>query len=155
MEMIHCNITRSLSEREREREKLFGSVRMRIGCFSHVTCAIFLSSLHPSKYSCLRQNLQSSCIILAWFLDSHTVHVDAFTHASCSLFQHVHVCISGSSSMVMSVLSHTHVRVCGKGKNIFQETEYHPHAISGEITFCAFHLCLYTSQFAILHFHIL
>ncbi len=53
MEMIHCNITRSLSERE----KLFGSVRMRIGCFSHVASQIFLSSLHPSKYSCLRQNL--------------------------------------------------------------------------------------------------
>jgi len=36
--------------------------------------------------------------------------------------------------MVTSVLSHVNVRVCGKGKSIIQETEYRPHAISGEIT---------------------
>lgn len=36
--------------------------------------------------------------------------------------------------MVMNVSSHMHVHVCGKGKNIFQETEYCPPAISGEIT---------------------
>ncbi len=36
--------------------------------------------------------------------------------------------------MVMNVSSHIHVRVCGKGKNIIQETEYHHPVISGEIT---------------------
>ncbi len=36
--------------------------------------------------------------------------------------------------MVMNVSSHMHVHVCGKGKNIIQETEYRPPAISGEIT---------------------
>lgn len=75
MEMIHCNITRSLSERE----KLFGSVRMRIGCFSHVTSQIFLSSLHPSKYYCLSLG-RIFCIILAW----HTyIHEQTHIHLVC------------------------------------------------------------------------
>lgn len=137
---------------------------MRIGCFSHVTSQIFLSSLHPSKYSCLRQNLKSSCIILAW----HTyMHKQTHTCIPCAVsvclqtWYTVHVCISGSSNMVMNVSSHMHVRVCGKGKNIIQETEYRPPAISGEfmlthiLCISVISLCFYISHFAILHFYIL
>lgn len=69
----------------------------------------------------------------------------------------MHLCISDSSNMVMSVLSHVHVRVCGRGKNIIQETEYRPHAISGEITLshilCISFMSLHQSA-AILHFHV-
>lgn len=77
---------------------------------------------------------------VASYLHGILTCINKLTHPVCcfSMFTGVihcvHVCISGSSSMAMNVSSHMHVRVCGKGKNIIQETEYRPPAISGEIT---------------------